>query len=407
MAPTLQDQDRLIVNKLAYRIGDPKVGDIVMLYYPLKPEKSFVKRIIAEEGDQVRIVDGRVFRNDVPLDDSFVPQDYRSHDDWGPQVIPEGYYFVMGDHRNNSSDSRHWGFVPKKYIIGKVQLRWWPMGHATVFWTQPGPPTRHQAVTRVLARVLVLNLAVAFVKLFLGYATGAVSIVSDGFQSLTDSASNVIGLVGMRAARKPPDADHPYGHRKFETLAAAGIFVFMLLAVLEIGRSALQHFAAAVPPDVTLLTFVVMIAHAGGQHRRRPLRGGARRGGTTASCCWPTRSTRAPTSTRRSACSSRWPACASAIPLLDPIGGIIIAVLIARTGFEIARDTSGILSDRVVIDEEDIRQVVMSVPGVLGCHHIRTPRPDRSRLPRPARLVPRRGAARRGAPACRTSSRIG
>jgi signal peptidase I len=133
MAPTLQDQDRLIVNKLAYRIGDPKVGDIVMLYYPLKPEKSFVKRIIAEEGDQVRIVDGRVFRNDVPLDDSFVPQEYRSHDDWGPQVIPEGYYFVMGDHRNNSSDSRHWGFVPKKYIIGKVQLRWWPMGHATVF----------------------------------------------------------------------------------------------------------------------------------------------------------------------------------------------------------------------------------------------------------------------------------
>ena len=133
MAPTLQDQDRLIVNKLAYRLGDPKVGDIVMLYYPLKPEKSFVKRIIAEEGDQVRIVDGRVFRNDVPLDDSFVPPEFRSHDDWGPQVIPEGYYFVMGDHRNNSSDSRHWGFVPKKYIIGKVQLRWWPMGHAQVF----------------------------------------------------------------------------------------------------------------------------------------------------------------------------------------------------------------------------------------------------------------------------------
>ena len=133
MAPTLQDQDRLIVNKLAYRIGDPKVGDIVMLYYPLKPEKSFVKRIIAEEGDQVRIVDGRVFRNDVQLDDSFVPQEYRSHDDWGPQVIPEGYYFVMGDHRNNSSDSRHWGMVPKKYIIGKVQLRWWPVPSARVF----------------------------------------------------------------------------------------------------------------------------------------------------------------------------------------------------------------------------------------------------------------------------------
>jgi signal peptidase I len=133
MAPTLQDQDRLIVNKLAYQIGDPKIGDIVMLYSPLEPDKSLVKRVIAAEGDQVRIVDGRVFRNGVPLDDSFVAQEYRSHDDWGPQVIPDGYYFVMGDHRNNSSDSRAWGFVPKKYITGKVQVRWWPVAHGHVF----------------------------------------------------------------------------------------------------------------------------------------------------------------------------------------------------------------------------------------------------------------------------------
>jgi signal peptidase I len=133
MAPTLEDQDRLIVNKLVYRIGEPHLGDIVMLYYPNDPDKSFVKRVIAEEGDQLRIVDGKVYRNDVLLDDSFVPPDYRSHDDWGPEVIPEGYYFVMGDHRNNSSDSRHWRFVPKKYIIGKVQLRWWPIRHARMF----------------------------------------------------------------------------------------------------------------------------------------------------------------------------------------------------------------------------------------------------------------------------------
>ena len=133
MAPTLADQDRLIVNKLAYRIGEPRIGDIVMLYYPNDPNKSFVKRVIAEEGDQVRIVDGKVYRNDILLDDSFIAPDFRSHDDWGPQVIPEGYYFVMGDHRNNSSDSRHWGFVPKKYIIGRVQLRWWPLAHARMF----------------------------------------------------------------------------------------------------------------------------------------------------------------------------------------------------------------------------------------------------------------------------------
>ena len=133
MAPTLADQDRLIVDKLIYRWRAPARGDIVMLWYPQNPDKSFVKRVIAEENDRVQIIDGRVYVNDVPLNDDYVPADFRSHDDWGPQIIPEGYYFVMGDHRNNSSDSRHWGFVPKKYIIGKVQVRWWPLPEARVF----------------------------------------------------------------------------------------------------------------------------------------------------------------------------------------------------------------------------------------------------------------------------------
>ena len=133
MAPTLADQDRLIVNKFVYRVSAPQRGDIVMLYYPINPDKSFVKRVIAEEQDTVRITDGHVFVNDIPIDDSYVPSEYRSHDDWGPQVIAEGYYFVMGDHRNNSSDSRHWGLVPKKYILGKVQARWWPVPAAKVF----------------------------------------------------------------------------------------------------------------------------------------------------------------------------------------------------------------------------------------------------------------------------------
>jgi signal peptidase I len=133
MAPTLQDQDRLIVNKAIYKLTAPRRGDIVMLYYPVNPDKSFVKRVIAEEGDTVKIADGRVFVNDLPLDDSYVPPEYRSHDDWGPQTISDGYYFVMGDHRNNSSDSRHWGMVPKRYIIGRVQVRWWPVPEARLF----------------------------------------------------------------------------------------------------------------------------------------------------------------------------------------------------------------------------------------------------------------------------------
>jgi signal peptidase I len=133
MAPTLEDHDRLIVNKLVYELGEPRPGDIVMLYYPLNPEKMFVKRVIAKEGDTVRIVDGRVYVNDIPLHDEYVPVEFRSHDDWGPQVIQQGYYFVMGDHRNNSSDSRHWGPVPKKYIVGKVKVRWWPLQDVRIF----------------------------------------------------------------------------------------------------------------------------------------------------------------------------------------------------------------------------------------------------------------------------------
>jgi len=133
MAPTLQDHDRLIVNKLVYELGEPRPGDIVMLYYPLNPDKMFVKRVIAKEGDTVRIVDGHVYVNDIPLHDDYVPEEFRSHDDWGPSVVQQGYYFVMGDHRNNSSDSRHWGPVPKKYIVGKVKVRWWPLQDARIF----------------------------------------------------------------------------------------------------------------------------------------------------------------------------------------------------------------------------------------------------------------------------------
>ena len=133
MAPTLAEQDRLIVNKLIYHLHAPQRGDIVMLYYPEDPDKTFVKRVIGDPGDVVRIVDGQVFVNDVALLDSFVAPEFRSHDDFGPFTVPAAHYFVMGDHRNNSSDSRQWGPVPKKYILGKIQLRWWPLPHVNLF----------------------------------------------------------------------------------------------------------------------------------------------------------------------------------------------------------------------------------------------------------------------------------
>ena len=120
MEPAVKDQQRLIVNKLAYWLRDPKSGDVVMVYYPLDPNKSFVRRVVAREGDTVRIIAGHVYINDKLLSDDYVPTEFRSHEDWGPQIVPMGFYFVLADHRNSGSDSRYWGYVPRKYIIGTI-----------------------------------------------------------------------------------------------------------------------------------------------------------------------------------------------------------------------------------------------------------------------------------------------
>jgi signal peptidase I len=125
MAPLFRNGDHVLVSTLPYRLGEPRREDVVALYYPLLPAKSFINRVIAEEGDVVRIADGRVYVNDVLRNDAYVPAEFRSHDFFGPQVVPQGYFFVMGDHRNSSIDSRHWGVVPKKYIWGRVATAIW------------------------------------------------------------------------------------------------------------------------------------------------------------------------------------------------------------------------------------------------------------------------------------------
>src|SRR6187431_2827153 len=121
------------------------------------------------------------------------------------------------------------------------------------------PGERHADVSRVLVRVLFLNLGVAIAKIGFGYASGAISILSDGFHSLTDGFSNIVGLIGVRAAGRPPDEDHPYGHRKYETVAAASITAFLMLVVLEILRNAFNHLSGRTEvPEISTAGFVVM-----------------------------------------------------------------------------------------------------------------------------------------------------
>jgi cation diffusion facilitator family transporter len=125
--------------------------------------------------------------------------------------------------------------------------------------TVKGSTSRYSAVNRVLVNVLVLNLIVAAAKIAYGAWSGAVSILSDGFHSLTDSASNVVALVGIRAARAPADKGHPYGHRKFETLAAAAIFAFLLVVLVEIVRASIARLRTGLMPRVDSRAFAVMI----------------------------------------------------------------------------------------------------------------------------------------------------
>ena len=120
MEPTLRDAQRIVINHAIYRLRAPRPGDVVSLYYPIDPNTSFVRRVIAREGDTIRISGGKVYVNGTALDERYVDRNPSDRTDWGPQIVPAGYYFVLGDNRNGSSDSRHWGYVPRRYIIGKV-----------------------------------------------------------------------------------------------------------------------------------------------------------------------------------------------------------------------------------------------------------------------------------------------
>jgi len=230
---------------------------------------------------------------------------------------------------------------------------------------------RYGEVNRVLVIVLVLNLSVAAAKIAYGAWSGAVSILSDGFHSLTDSASNVIGLIGVRAARQPPDRMHPYGHRKFETLASAAIFVFLLLVLVEVAQTALGRLRAETAPVITRQAFALMIGTLFVNLVVVWYESRAARRLRSELLLADSKHTRSDVYTSLAVIVALvgvrlgW-------PFLDPLAGLVVAGFIGYAGFSIARETSDILTDRMVMNEGDVRAVVLGVPEVEGCHEIRT-----------------------------------
>jgi signal peptidase I len=128
MMPELADQERIFINKFIYRFEDIHRGDVVVFWYPLDPAKSYIKRVIGLPGETVQLVNGEVFVNSRRLFEPYVPSEYRDRQTLGPVRVPSGEFFVLGDHRTSSNDSRVWGTVERRLIYGKAVFVYWPFG---------------------------------------------------------------------------------------------------------------------------------------------------------------------------------------------------------------------------------------------------------------------------------------
>jgi signal peptidase I len=129
MMPGLTNQERIFINKYEYKLSSDAIrrGDLVVFHFPLDPSQSYIKRVIGLPGDSVEIEAGEVFVNGKKLDEPYVPADYRDYLSFPKEPVPAGHYFVLGDHRNSSSDSRMWGFVDRGEIYGKAVFVYWPL----------------------------------------------------------------------------------------------------------------------------------------------------------------------------------------------------------------------------------------------------------------------------------------
>jgi signal peptidase I len=127
MLPVLEDGERIIVNKFLYRFHPIERGDVVVFWWPRDPSVSFIKRVVGLPGDVIEVRAGTVYVNGLPLKEDYVDAKFRDDESYSAVDVRRGYYYVLGDHRNSSNDSRSWGEVPEKYIYGRAVFRFWPL----------------------------------------------------------------------------------------------------------------------------------------------------------------------------------------------------------------------------------------------------------------------------------------
>lgn len=242
--------------------------------------------------------------------------------------------------------------------------------------THPLPPPNerglhHRRVKRVLWWVLGLNILVAGAKIIVGAATGAISMVADGFHSVLDGFSNVIALVGLSLARRPPDRNHPYGHAKFETFAIFAIGLLLLLASWNVLKSAYGRLIVGGTPEVTVTSFSVMALTLVVNYAVTTYENHQGRRLKSSILLADAAHTRSDILVSMSVVAGL-----VAVKLgwswVDATVALLIMVFIAYTGWQIIRRASGVLLDSAVLDPKEVERIALTVDGVASCHRIRS-----------------------------------
>ena len=230
---------------------------------------------------------------------------------------------------------------------------------------------KFKKVQRVLIYVLILNLAVAFAKIIYGNLTGSLSMSADGYHSLFDGTSNIIGLAGSFIASHPPDREHPYGHQKYETVASFFIALLLIFVGVEIFQSAFKRFLVPTRPEVTALSFLVVLGTMCINYlvtRYEYRQGESLRSQVLIADSMHTKSDiYVSVSVIVSLVAIKL-----GFPIIDPIVSLMISVIIFMSGYRIIKESSRSLLDMSRIEENEICQMVMGIEGVQGCHKIRT-----------------------------------
>jgi len=235
----------------------------------------------------------------------------------------------------------------------------------------------YQKIRRVLILALALNWLVALAKIIYGLFTHCASMTADGFHSLADGASNIIGLAGIHFAYQPTDKDHPYGHRKYETFFSLGIAMLLFFVAFNLAKGGIARFSNPTLPQINNISFVIMIItmainfwvmkyeHKQGKILRSDI------------LISDAMHTKADIFTSFSVIAALI-MMKLGYPILDSITTILISLFIAHSGYEIVKESSAVLCDSAaILDVDKITNIVLSVKGVKNCHKVRTRgRPD-------------------------------